>query len=78
MILDPGLLRMRSQEFATAYQRLKAGTAPIIVLSAGGDARIVAVELGATACLSTPFSREELSQAVQRAAPAGPRAFAST
>ena len=72
VVLDLGLPNMSGLEFATAYRQLRTGKAPIIVVSARYEGRQVAKDLDAAAFLRKPFSLEELSQAVRRAAPVQP------
>ena len=72
VVLDLGLPNMSGQEFATAYRQLRTRKAPIVVVSARIEGRQVAKDLGAAAFLPKPFSLEELSRVVRRAAPVQP------
>jgi len=72
VVLDLGLPNMSGQEFATAYRHLRTAEAPIVVVSARIEGRQVAKDLGAAAFLPKPFSLEELSRVVRRAAPVQP------
>jgi len=72
VVLDLGLPNMSGQEFATAYRHLRTSKAPIVVVSARMEGRQVAKDLDAAAFLPKPFSLEELSRVVRRAAPMRP------
>lgn len=67
VVLDLGLPAMSGRDFVTAYRRMPSHEAPIVVVSAGHDARQIAADLGAAAFVPKPFSIAELTQAIRHA-----------
>jgi CheY-like chemotaxis protein len=69
VVLDLGLPEMSGQEFIAAYRRMPSHDAPIVVVSAIPGARRIAMDLGAAAFVSKPFSVDELAEIVRRVSP---------
>jgi DNA-binding NarL/FixJ family response regulator len=73
VVLDLGLPEMSGQEFVAAYRRMSSRHAPIVVVSAIPGARRIAMDLGAAAFVSKPFSVEDLVEIVRRVSTPQPR-----
>jgi DNA-binding response OmpR family regulator len=72
ILLDLRMPRWDGREFMAALAHAWPGrSCPIVLLTAGGNARIAAAELGAEYYLAKPFDLEALLQIVERAARAG-------
>jgi CheY-like chemotaxis protein len=66
ILLDIRMPRMNGIEFAAAYRALPGPHAPIVVMTAGRDARQRAEEIGADGYLAKPFDLDDLVAAVAR------------
>jgi DNA-binding response OmpR family regulator len=64
IVLDLRMPRMDGEAFAARF-RDHGGAAPIIVISASGDAKLVARRIGAQVGFDKPFDFEELEHAVR-------------
>ncbi len=71
ILLDMRMPRMDGWEFARAA-RERGNTAPVVVITAAGDARAWAAEISADAFVSKPFTITQLLDVVERVGPQPP------
>jgi DNA-binding response OmpR family regulator len=64
ILLDMRMPSMNGWEFADAYRREQSPHAPILIMTAGRDAR--PAEIGAAGWLGKPFDLDQLMSTVQR------------
>ena len=64
ILLDMRMPRMNGPEFTAAYRALPGPHAPIVVMTAGREARQRAEEMGAEGYLAKPFELNDLLAAV--------------
>ena len=61
--------RMNGWEFVAAYRRLPEPHVPIIVMTAGRDAELNAVDIGASGYLRKPYDLDQLLRLIDQNMP---------